>query len=155
MTVVGRPSLPLLWGGLLCGALIVAGEAVLNGVLLREDWQAAWLRCQLPAPDARVALQGLLKLLLLGIVTMWLAEALVPRFGSLRRAAWGAGGVVWALVWAWVQWGMWLAGYVSPRVAMFTTVWGLGELLLAAWAGGVLMSWLVRDEGKECNDRGS
>ena len=131
--------LPLLAGGIVAGAVIIAGEAALNLAVLADDWAALFERFGMAAPDASVALQGILKLLLLGVATVWLAGR-VDRSGGRQwaSAALLAGLIVWFLVWAWVQWGMWLAGYVTARVAIWTVLWGLIELPLAALLGTAL-----------------
>lgn len=127
--------LPLLAGGVVAGLAIIAGEAVLNLWLLAEEWAIVFARFSLPEPTAAVALQGLAKLLVLGVFSVWLAAKLRAAFATATRAAIAAGLIVWFLVWAWVQWGMVLAGYVTPAVAAPTVAWGLIELPLAAWLG--------------------
>jgi len=135
---------PLLAGGITTGLLIVLGEAVLNLTLLAGDWAELFARFELPQPGPAVAAQGLLKLLLLGGFAVWLAGVLQGAFPRPLVAAVVAGLIVWFLVWAWVQWGMLLAGYVTPRVALFTVAWGLLELPLAVCAGAAVRRRLQR-----------
>lgn len=137
-------GIPLISGGLACGLIIVLGEAVLNLVLLADAWAAVFARFALPEPSALTAGQGLLKLLLLGVFTIWLANRLRHDSGSAHRSALAAGLIVWFLVWAWVQWGMLLAGYVTVEIAALTVAWGLFELPLAALAGNRLQAHLAR-----------
>lgn len=125
----------LIVGGLVAGLVIVAGEAVLNLVVLADEWASLFSRFSLPQPTPFVAAQGLLKLLVLGVFTVWLAATLKPAFPGPGRAGAVSGLCVWFLVWAWVQWGMLLAGYVTTYVAATTVAWGLIELPLAGWAG--------------------
>jgi len=127
--------LPCLTGGLLAGVLIVAGEAVLNLSVLADDWLVLFAQFGLQQPTPLVATQGVLKLMLLGVATVWLSHALQASLGGPSRAAIAGGLFVWFLVWAWVQWGMLLAGYVTPRIALATVLWGLFELPAAAWCG--------------------
>jgi len=47
-----------------------------------------------------------------------------------------------------VQWGMLLAGYVTPRIAAWTVLWGLLELPLAAWAGMMAYRRLAPSAGR-------
>lgn len=119
----------------MAGLIIVAGEAVLNLIVLADEWASLFSRFALPQPSPLVAAQGLLKLLLLGVFSVWLAVSLKPAFPGPGRAGVVSGLCVWFLVWAWVQWGMWLAGYVTTYVAVITVAWGFIELPLAAWAG--------------------
>lgn len=127
--------LPFLAAGCAAGLVIVLGEAVLNLAILADAWAALFARFALPQPTPWVAAQGVLKLLLLGFFSVGLAYALRPTFPSPAGAGLAAGLCVWFLVWAWVQWGMLLAGYVTPAIAAATVAWGLVELPLAAWAG--------------------
>ncbi|QPK62853.1 hypothetical protein IVG45_18800 [Methylomonas sp. LL1] len=126
---------PLLVGGVIAGLIIVAGEAVLNLGVLADEWANLFLRFKLPEPTPLIAAQGVLKLLLLGIFSVWLALAFKPAFSYPHRAGIVSGLCIWFLVWAWVQWGMWLAGYVTAPIAITTVAWGFVELPLAAWAG--------------------
>ena len=127
--------MPLLIGGVAAGLIIVVGEAILNLLILAEDWSNLFARFSLPQPAPLVAAQGLLKLLLLGIFSVWLAAKLKSAFPKPGIAGVVSGLCVWFLVWAWVQWGMLLAGYVTAYVAVITVAWGLVELPLAVWAG--------------------
>lgn len=133
----------LLTGGVVAGLVIITGEAVLNLWLLAAEWEVLFARFDLPPPSVAVAMQGLAKLLLLGVFSVWLTAMLRPAFATHARAAIAAGLVVWFLVWAWVQWGMLLAGYVTPSVAMTTVAWGLVELPLAVWLGARVQEFLA------------
>lgn len=126
---------PLLAGGVAAGVIIIAGEAVLNWVLLADEWAELFLRFSLPQPTPLVAGQGVLKLLLVGLFSVWLAAAFKHAFPYPNRAGIVSGLCVWFLVWAWVQWGMLLAGFVTAPIAIATVAWGLVELPVAAWAG--------------------
>lgn len=127
--------IPLLVGGVVAGSLIIAGEAVLNLIVLVDDWTALILRLSLPQPTPGVAAQGVFKLLLLGIFAVWLAATFRFAFPFPHKAGIVSGLCIWLLVWAWVQWGMLLAGYVSAPIAAITVAWGFVEVPIAAWAG--------------------
>lgn len=129
---------PLLAGGVAAGLIIIAGEAILNLVVLADEWANLFLHFSLPQPTPLVAAQGVLKLMLLGIFSVWLAVTFRFAFPDPNRAGIVSGLCVWFLVWAWVQWGMLLAGFVTAPIAVATVAWGLVELPLAAWAG----TWL-------------
>jgi hypothetical protein len=129
-----RP-IPLLVGGTVAGLIIVAGEAVLNLGVLADDWAELFVRFALQQPTPFVAAQGVLKLLLIGMFSVWLAVRLTPTFAGPNHAGISSGLCVWFLVWAWVQWGMLLAGFVTVPIAVATVAWGLFELPVAAWAG--------------------
>ncbi|HVF18096.1 MAG TPA: hypothetical protein VNA21_14345 [Steroidobacteraceae bacterium] len=126
----------LIVGGVVAGAVIILGEVPLNFWLLAEEWSAVATRLSLPQPSAAVAVQGVIKLLLLGVFAVWLAQRL--QTPSRLHASLLAGGIVWVLVWAWVQWGMLLAGYVTPKIMALTLAWGYVELPFATWVGMVI-----------------
>jgi hypothetical protein len=125
----------LIVGGLVAGGLIVVGEAILNLLLLGEEWALLFARLGIAQPTLPVAVQGVAKLLMLGVFAVWLAGHLRYSFHFPYQSGLVAGLIVWVLVWAWVQWGMVLAGYVSLRIAVTTIAWGLWELPLAVGAG--------------------
>lgn len=133
----------LIAGGLVAGLVIVAGEAALNLVVLADDWAMLFERFNLAQPTPLVAVQGLLKLLILGVFSVWLADRL-NRTRSGSGAPVLAGLIVWFLVWAWVQWGMLIAGYVTAKVAIWTIVWGAIELPVATWLGFRIFEALSR-----------
>jgi hypothetical protein len=137
----GMRMLPVLTGGLCAGLVVVAGEALLNLLVLASEWKAQATRLSLPAPTPFAAVQAVLKLLLLGAITMGLGKLLLPAVKHPALADLSAGLLVWLLVWAWVQWGMLIAGYVTPRIATTTVAWGLVELPLAALCGGLVLRW--------------
>jgi hypothetical protein len=128
----------LLLGGFCAGLLLIAGEATLNLTLLAADWQEVFTRFSLPEPTGAVVAQGIVKLLVLGIMTCLTGWLIAPRFATPTYAGITAGLIIWALIWAWVQWGMLLAGFVTPRIALLTTLWGLPELVLAGWLGTII-----------------
>lgn len=129
-----RP-IPLLVGGAVAGLIIVAGEAALNLGVLAGDWAELFARFALQQPTPFVAAQGVLKLLLLGVFSVWLAVRLTPTFAGPNHAGIASGLCIWFLVWAWVQWGKLLAGFVTAPIAIATVAWGLVQLPVAAWAG--------------------
>jgi len=145
----------LIVGGLVAGGLIVVGEAILNLLLLGEEWALLFARLGITQPTLPVAVQGVAKLLMLGVFAVWLAGHLRYSFHFPYQSGLVAGLIVWVLVWAWVQWGMVLAGYVSLRIAVTTIAWGLWELPLAVGAG----TWVARRLGNSVslmpNSRGA
>lgn len=129
---------PLFLGGVAAGLVIIAGEAILNLVVLADEWDQLFLRFALPRPTPFAAAQGVLKLLLLGIFSVWLSLMFKGAFPYPGGAGAVSGLCIWFLVWAWVQWGMLLAGYVTVPIAVTTVAWGGVELPVAAGIG----TWL-------------
>jgi len=130
--------------GVVAGLLIVAGEAALNLLFLADEWARILAQFALPVPTVATVVQGVLKLILLGIFSVWLAVTFKPAHVSPGHAGIVAGLIIWFLVWAWVQWGMLLAGYISQTIATTTVAWGFIELPLAVWTGVRLHSRLTR-----------
>lgn len=131
---------PLFVGGVAAGLVIIAGEAILNLVVLVDEWDELFLRFALPRPTPFAVAQGVLKLLLLGVFSVWLSVMFKFAFPYPGGAGAVSGLCIWFLVWAWVQWGMLLAGYVTVTIAVTTVAWGFVELPIAAWIG-IYLHW--------------
>ena len=69
---------PVVFGGLCAGMLIVLGELPLNTWLLGDAWASNAQRLGIASPEGVVALQLPLKLVLLGVFGVWLSEVLEP-----------------------------------------------------------------------------
>jgi hypothetical protein len=87
-----------LLGGIVAAVIIDVIEGAVNGALLKDDWAAAMkaLGKSGEIPGAAIAIYNLGGLLV-GIIGVWLACALISRYGSNSTTAAKAGLVVWAL----------------------------------------------------------
>lgn len=117
------------------GSLIVAGEALLNGALLADEWVRANAALGLTRPSLSISILALLKLFILGFFVVWLYLAIRPKFGPGPRTAAIAGAYVAVLIWIWVLLGLFMAGYVTVTIAWVTALWGLVEVPLASVLG--------------------
>lgn len=117
------------------GLIIVVGEAVLNGVVLADEWTEMNTSLGIGPPTVTTSAAALLKLYALGFVVLWLYWTMRPRFGAGRKTALIAGGFVAFMIWVWALLGLWLGGYVNLAIAGPTLIWGLIEVPLAALAG--------------------
>lgn len=117
--------------GAIAGAVIVAGELVLNGWLLLPEWTRSLESLNLSAPQPSLILAGFLKLFLLGYVLVWLYDVFAQKHGDGTRAVLLSGGLIAGLIWVWVMLGMLIAGYVTWTIAWVTMLWGIVELPLA------------------------
>ncbi len=131
---VGR----LLASGLLAGLVISLGEFVLNGLLLRREWEATMQSLARP-PIGGAAIVGLnLSCFGLGIFIVLLASWLQPHFGTPQRSLLTAAVVLWGAAYV-IGFGWSVAmGVFSLGLYLPTLAWSLVELPLAAWAAGFL-----------------
>jgi hypothetical protein len=88
----------VLLGGIVAALIIDMIEGVVNGVVLKADWAAAMQALSRPTEVTGTAIAiynigGLLE----GIIGVWLACALISRYGGSSITAAKAGLVVWAL----------------------------------------------------------
>ncbi len=122
------------------------GETVLNQVVLVRDWAA--LAVGQPAATFPIWQSALMIgiLVLYGVVLIWIYAAIRPRFGPGPKTAIIAGLTLWAIGWGLMGVSLSLAGMITPRIAMFSAIWGIVEVPAAALAG----AWVYR-EGQQCN----
>jgi hypothetical protein len=87
--------------------------------------------------------------LLMGVVTTLLFVCVTSRFGAGPRAALVAGGVAWALSYAYTAWQHAHLGLYPPSWALRIGGWGLLEMTITALVGGWLATgrafWSRRD----------
>lgn len=136
---VGRVIL----GGLLAGLVINIGEFVLNGVILKADWDAAMKDLgKQPIGDQAIA-YFVVGGFLLGIAILYLYAGIRPRFGASPKTALCAGLMAWFFASFYVTLGFWSMGIFPTRLLLIGCAWGLVELPLATVVG----AWLYKEEG--------
>jgi hypothetical protein len=129
-------------GGLLAGLVINIGEFLLNGVILRNDWDAA-MRSLGRQPIGTQAIAVFIALgFVVGIVTVWVYAAIRPRLGAGPKTAICAGLTVWALSSLYSAVGQLPLGIVPTRLILIVAVWELVQTPIAAVAG----AWLYKEE---------
>lgn len=134
---VGR----VLLGGLLAGLVVNIGETVLNLFVVAQGMEEVLKARNLP-PVGGGAITGFVLLaFLLGIATVWLYAAIRPRFGAGVGTAIIAGLAVWFFAYLYGGLGQELIGLVPAGLTVVTLLWGLGEIVLGAIAGG----WVYRE----------
>ena len=123
----------LAWAGLLAGLVLVAGEAILNGLLLGPEWEQALYDRNLEIePAAGVAMIG--TTLLLGVFLAWLTVILRQRTGSGVLSILEAALTVWLTVYLYTSVWLGLLNIFPWRLMILGSIWGLGETVLAALA---------------------
>jgi hypothetical protein len=128
-------------GGLCAGVLLALGETLLNQAVSAKYW-AALSMGQTASSYAiwkSAAMIGVL--ILYGVVLIWIYAAIRPRFGPGPRTAIIAGLTLWAIGWGLLGVSLSVAGTITPRIAMFSAIWGIVEVPVAALAG----AWIYRE----------
>jgi hypothetical protein len=132
----------LLLGGLVAGVFVNISEAILNGGILMDEYEAMGETYGLT--EASWAMVGyILGAWVLAFVVAWLYAAIRPRFGPGPITGVIAGSAVW------------VAGYGVPTIwflalglsygagaTILSLLWTVVELALA----GIIAGWLYREE---------
>lgn len=136
---VGR----IVGAGLVAGLVMNIGEYVLNGILLKDDWDAAMAELgQSPMAGGDIGVLVVLTFLT-GIALVWLYAAIRPRLGPGPKTAVIAGFFAWLLLSVWpFAWNSLVPIYPS-RLMTIGLVWGFFELPIATLVG----AWLYKEEG--------
>ncbi len=131
----------VLLGGLVAGLVIVAGEYVLNAIILGDEFAAQRAKCGLGAPTAGQLAVGAVITIVYGIILMWIYAAIRPRFGPGPKTALIAGLTFWSIAYLLFLASLWANGLATAYFASVSIVWGLFEAPIAAIAGG----WLYHE----------
>ncbi len=134
-TPVRRHRLRVWTAGLLAGAVLVTGEAVLNVLLLGGHWTAVADQLGLDAPSAAGLVIVFLLTLLLGPAMVWLYTRLCGAPGQDSRAAVLAALAIWFPVFGYTCTWLGVMGVFPAGMLAVGAVWGLGETVLAALLG--------------------
>ena len=132
----------LFLGGLVAGVVLNVQEYVVNGIVLKEEWEAAMQTAGLETYSTSGLIMLVLMTLVLGFISVWLYAAIRPRFGPGPRTAVYAAFLVWLLVSVVPTVYNSLAPIFPPGLMMTASVFALFELPIATVAG----AWLYREE---------
>ena len=126
-------------GGILAGIIIDASEALINGVILKQDWADAMTKLG-KSPDLSAGMLAAFNMigLIVGIVTVWLYAAIRSRYGAGPKTAIMAALTIWIIGYAIPAVGQAGMGLVTTRMTAIATGLGLVEILLAAVAGAAV-----------------
>ena len=128
----------VIMGGLLAGLVINIGETILNVPVMGQQMEDALKGRNLP-PVGGGAIGGfVIGAFVIGVLLVWLYAAIRPRFGPGAKTAIIAGLVLWLLAYVWPSLGSGLMGFMPMKLLAVSTLWGLGEVILAALAGGAV-----------------
>lgn len=132
----------LFLGGLVAGVVLNVQEYVVNGIVLKDEWEAAMKTAGLETYSTSGIIMLVLMTLVLGFISVWLYAAIRPRFGPGPRTAVYAAFLVWLLVSVVPTVYNSLAPIFPPGLMMTASVFALFELPIATVAG----AWLYREE---------
>jgi len=132
----------LFLSGLVAGVVLNLEEYLVNGIVLKEEWDAAMTTAGLETYSTSGIIMLVLMTLVLGFISVWLYAAIRPRFGPGPRTAVYAALLVWLLVWVVPTVYNSLAPIFPPSLMMTATVFAVFELPIATVAG----AWLYREE---------
>lgn len=129
-------------GGLVAGLVLNVGEFLLNAVILRNQMAEWFTEHNLPADTGSTfLLVATLLTFAMGIGMVWLYALIRPRSGPGPKTAICAGLFMWFAVYLYcgIIFGLLLAQPLS--IIGISTIWGLGEYVIAAIAG----AWLYKE----------
>lgn len=131
--------------GLAAGAVLLAGETILNSFILGIEWQQRLLDLGV-APLTRAAAVLLVSItILLGVFEAWLIVRLRRTPGvTIPRVVLEAALVVWLTVFVFTSAWLFLLNVFPARLMVLSSLWGLGECVLASLAA----TWILSRRGR-------
>lgn len=130
-------TIRVLIGGVIAGVLLAVADYAVNGLFLRDEWEARMAELQLEPLTTSGIVIVILLTLLLGCFAVWLYAAIRPRFGPGPKTATIAGLIVWALVALWPFLQNILAPVWPQTVFLTAMVGGLIAMPLATVVGAM------------------
>ena len=128
----------VLLGGLVAGAILNAGEWVLNGIVLHKEMDDFFRRCGFPQPGNKFLAIAVAITFVLGIVMVLGYAAIRPRFGPGPKTAIIAGLFAWFGVVVYQNVIASGLGMVPINLVVMVIGWEIVEYSLAALAGAAL-----------------
>ncbi|MBI3872078.1 MAG: hypothetical protein HY304_03260 [candidate division Zixibacteria bacterium] len=128
----------VIMGGLLAGLVMNLGEFILNGVVLKAQWETAMHAInRTPAGGSAIAvlvIDGFIS----GLLAIWLYAAVRPRLGSGPKTAVLVGLIVWIFSCFMALMPPFLTGILPGQIVATMVIWDLIEIplgvVIGAWA---------------------
>lgn len=130
----------VLAGGLVAGAIMIAGELIVHGGLLGDRWVAALEPLNIEISPL-AGFTWSLGAFMAGIVALWIYAAIRPRFGAGPTTALKAATAIWVVVYLYPCIGMMGTPPFPRGLIAIAAVWGFVEVTLAVMVG----AWLYRE----------
>src|SRR5438132_1232244 len=125
-------------GGLLAGLVINISETILNIPVMGQQMEEVLKGRNLPPVGGGAIGVFVIGAFVIGVLLVWLYAAIRPRFGAGPKTAILAGIILWLLAYVWPSLGSGMMGFIPMKLLLISTLWGLGEVILAALAGGAV-----------------
>jgi hypothetical protein len=142
--VVANSVLRLILAGLLAGAVMNAGEFVLNGALLSREWQIAMAAVGRPPIGGLLIACLAITTFAFGFALVWIYLVLTSRYGAGPRAAMTAGLICWGLAYGLGLGWCFLLGVLPARIYWTTLVWAFFEVQIASFVAAYFLDWKQR-----------
>lgn len=133
----------VLIGGLLAGVIINIGEFVLNGVLIKEQMDAAMAARSLPPVTPSMIIWFVLFSFGFAVILVWTYAAIRPRFGPGVKTAICASTLCWGLGYLYPNLFFYVMNLLPRDMIILTSIWGLVEIVIAGIAG----AWAYTEVG--------
>jgi hypothetical protein len=124
-----------LLGGIVAGLIINAGEAVLNGIILRPHIEADMKRMNLTPPGTGFALLAVALTFIFAILAIFIYAMMRARLGPGPKTALATAIVLWFCLYAYSGTVNMLLISVPPKLIIMILAWGIVEYPLGILAG--------------------
>ena len=123
-------------GGLLAGVIIDASEALINGVVLKQDWADVMSKLG-KSPDLSTTMLATFNIIgfVTGILMVWMYAAIRSRYGAGPKTALMVALTIWIIGYAIPSVGEVGVGLIPAQLAATAAGLGVIEVILAALAG--------------------
>lgn len=125
----------VLLGGLVAGVIINIGEFILNGVLMREEMDAAMVALNRPPVAPAMIIWFVVFSFGFAAMLVWTYAAIRPRFGPGVTTAICASTLCWGLGYLYPNLFFYVMNLFPRNMIVLTTLWGLVEVVIAGIAG--------------------
>lgn len=125
----------VLLGGIVAGLIINAGEAVLNGIILRPHIEADMKRMNLTPPGTGFALLAVALTFIFAILAIFIYAMMRARLGPGPKTALATAIVLWFCLYAYSGTVNMLLISVPPKLIIMILAWGIVEYPLGILAG--------------------
>jgi hypothetical protein len=127
----------VLLGGVVAALIINLGEGIF-GLLMKEEWEAALRRLGANFETPFAMLLPILWSVAIGVLSVWLYAAILPRYGPGKSTAVRAALAVWAFTTVTFSIAMSCLGLFPVRLTVFSSIWSLVEVTVAMLVASML-----------------
>lgn len=125
-------------GGLLAGLILNVFDYLVNGMMLKNQWEAAMAGLHLPPAGGSAITIFVVADFLIGIVLIWLYAAIRPRFGPGPKTAVTASLMVWLLGYVFALLAPMIMEILPKNLVLTMVAAGLVQVVVAGLAGAAI-----------------